>query len=453
MSGQQERERDGAKFSTGDGAAAINSEVTTDDEAIRRLRRSVDELTLLNELARDIGGTLDSRIIIQKVVEKSLRAVAAEQAVINLVHGRSRDDPSTYVRAVASRAGREQFHLDQSLLGCLYLDGTALRTDDPHHAERLRGVKIAESVHSLLCVPLTIKDRLIGILAAYNKTRGPQFTVADERLLEIIAGQSAQIIESARLYEQEKELLEVQVQLRMAKRIQENLLPMKTPVVAGYDLAGVSLPAQEVGGDYFDFVRCGDNRWAVCVADVAGKGLPAALLMANLHASLRGQLGPDAGAAACVAGVNRHLFRSTERSQFVSLFLGLLDSGTHRLTFCNAGHDRPALLPARGAGASEVNRLPSCGPLLGLVEEHTYREETVDLEPGDLLIIFSDGITEAINRREEEFGVAQLLAEVAGLRHRSATEITAGIFAAVDRHAGDQRRLDDMTVTVMRRHA
>jgi len=424
-----------------------------DAEVIRRLHRSVDELTLLNELARDIGGSLDSRTIIQRVVAKSLRAVAAEQAVITLVHGRSRDDPSTYVRAVASRAGRQEFHLDQSLLGCLYMDATVLRTDDLQHEERLRGVKIAESVHSLLCVPLTVKDRMIGILVAYNKTRGPGFTVADERLLEIIAGQSAQIIESARLYEQEKELLEVQVQLRMAKQIQENLLPKTTPLIAEYDLAGVSLPAHEIGGDYFDFVQCCDGRWAVCVADVAGKGLPAALLMANLHASLRGQLGPDGGAAACVAGVNRHLFRSTERSQFVSLFLGLLDPGSHRLTFCNAGHDRPALLAAHGSGASEVNHLPSCGPLLGLVEEHTYCEETVDLAPGDLLVIFSDGITEAINRREEEFGVARLLAEVSGLRERPAEEIVAGVMAAVDRHADAEYRFDDMTVVVIRRNA
>lgn len=419
---------------------------------IRRLHRSVAELTLLNDLAQDIGGSLDSHTIIQKVVTKSLRAVRAEQAVIKLVHGRKRDDPSTYVRAVASHADREQYHLDQSLLGCLYTNPAPLRSAEPRRAERLQGLKISEAIRSILCVPLTIKDRLIGILAAYNKAGEGGFTAADERLLGIIAGQSAQIIENARLYEQEKALQEVQAQLRMAKQIQMNLLPVTMPSVPGYDVAGTSLPAREVGGDYFDFIPCGDMCWAICLADVAGKGLPAALLMANLHAALRGQLGPEVRAANCVGGTNRHLCRSTERSQFVSLFLGLLDTDAHRLTFCNAGHNRPALLPARGNGRSEVHRLPSCGPLMGLVQEPVYREEAVDLAPGDLLVVFSDGITEAIDRREEEFGISRLLKEVAQVRDRSAAEIVANIVAAVKRHVGGERSLDDMTVLVVQRN-
>jgi sigma-B regulation protein RsbU (phosphoserine phosphatase) len=313
---------------------------------------------------------------------------------------------------------------------------------------RFSGVKAEGDQRSSLCVPLLVKNRLIGILAVFNKKDGSDFTQDDQRLLSILAAQSGQILENARLYEQEKSLISMQEQVKLASKIQTELLPHKPPDVPGYEIAGKSIPAQQVGGDYFDFIRIGAEKLAICLGDVSGKGLPASLLMANTQATLRGQTLLATSSKECIARSNTLLYLSTSDEKFVTLFYGILDPTRHELRFCNAGHDNPYLL----SDGKEQRRLKTGGIVLSVLEDFPYEEEVVPLDPGDMLVIYSDGIPEAMNMHQELFTderLGELLKECQTL---SAAGVIDKVIAAAKAHAGNWPQSDDMTMVVVKRN-
>jgi len=420
------------------------------EEENRKLRRAVAELTTLNDLARTIGASFNSQEVIDRIASRSVRAVKAEQAVITLIDSAEQQDMKTLIRVKGTMVDSEAFHLDQALKGWMLLYKKPLLSNDPHNDERLRGIELADSIRSLLCVPLLAKSEVIGVLTTYNKKDGRDFNDQDQRLLAIIGSQSAQVIENARMYEEQKEMVFLQEQIRLAGEIQLSLLPKQAPELDGYEVAGRSIPAQDVGGDYFDFIPIDDHRLAVCLGDVSGKGLPASLLMANLQATLRGQTLLDAPSNECVGRSNKLLFNSTDPEKFATLFYGVLDMKGHRLRFCNAGHERPLLFSC-GRTAEPASRLATGGLILGFLPEFQYAEDAVDLQPGDVLVIFSDGVSDAENPDEIPYGEGQLEKLVCGCRNDSAQTILERIVAAVNEHAGDAPQLDDITVVVLKR--
>lgn len=413
----------------------------------QRLKRAVEELSILNDLARAIGASLNSEEIMRTIIHRSLRAIGAEQGVITLVDHDADDTMKTLVRTNVSSSEREQYHLNQGLLGWMHINKMPLMINDPARDERFRGEKWDASIRSLLCVPMMVKSKLRGVLTVYNKRDRGAFTEEDQRLLAIIAAQSAQVIENARLIEAEQALFKVNEELRLAATIQVDLLPKGAPEIPGYDLAGRSVPAQLVGGDYFDFIPLRKPRYALCLGDVSGKGLPAALLMSNLQATLRGQSLLEVSPGLCVQRSNRLLYQSTSSDKFATLFYGILDPGSHTLSYTNAGHDIPYLYQRGGA----TRRLNTGGVVLSILEEFPYQEETVRLGAGDLLVVYSDGVTEAINPDYEQFGEQRLNGVIGDLREKSAAEIIEGIIQAVRTHAGRAPQRDDITVMALKR--
>ena len=421
--------------------------VSASQEENRRLRRAVEELSVLNDLARAIGASLNLQDIMQTIIHRSLRAVHAEQGVITLVDQPGGDSMKTLVRTMVSSSSHPQYHFNQSLLGWMYLNKKPLLVADPKQDERFRGVQWDESVKSLLCVPMMVKSNLIAVLTVYNKREGTQFSEEDQRLLAIIGGQSAQVMENARLYEEEQALHQMKEEVRLASRIQLDLLPKSEPEIPGYDIAGKSIPAQLVGGDYFDFIPSEGGRIAICLGDVSGKGLPASLLMANLQATLRGQTFLNPPAKLCLQRSNRLLYLSTSSEKFVTLFYSILDPVSHVLSFSNAGHDAPMLLRQGG----EVQRLQTGGIVLSILEDFPYEEDVVSLQPGDLLVIYTDGITESVNQNQELFGEDRLMATIRSCRDTSAREIIDHIITSARTHAGSVPQADDMTLIAIKR--
>jgi phosphoserine phosphatase RsbU/P len=419
-------------------------------EENRRLKRAVEELSILNDLARAIGGSVNLQDIMKTIIHRSLRAINAEQGVITLVDKRSNDALKTFVRTAVSSMDTPEFHFNQTLLGWMHLNKRPLAIVDPRRDERFRGVDWDESIRSLLCVPIMVKSSLIGVLTVYNKRGGTAFAEEDQRLLAIIAAQSGQVIENARLYEHEQALQRMREEVRVASTIQMDLLPKHPPVLPGYDIAGKSIPAQVVGGDYFDFIPSADGKHlAVCLADVSGKGLPASLLMANVQATLRGLVLSNHPACECVARANKLLHLSTSTEKFVTLFYSMLDPVAHTLAYCNAGQDNPMLF-SRG---NSPRRLGKGGIVLSVVEEFPYEEETVPLHPGDCLVMYSDGITEAVNPDDVQFGEEGLLRVVSNSLHAPAAGIINEIVSSVRAHAGTAPQADDMTLVVIKRTA
>jgi sigma-B regulation protein RsbU (phosphoserine phosphatase) len=414
-----------------------------------RLRRAVEELSLLNELAREIGASHDREEITQRIVRQALRAVEAEQgvlAVLDEAEEAGQDAMRTLFRTAYTAAG-PALRADEHMLEWMRTHRRPLRLDAPREDPRFWGTVWPDAVVSVLCVPLSVRSRLIGTLTVFNKREGKGFTEEDERLLTILAGQSAQVIENARLLEGEKALIQMREEVNLARRIQQGLLPEAAPSFAGYDLAGLSLPAEVVGGDYFDFIPVDDCRLAICVGDVVGKGLPASLLMANVQATLRGQTGPGVGAGRCLERANRFLHRTLQRGTFVTLFYGVLDAEVHRLTSANAGHNRPLLLRADGT----LERLTHGGLVLGALASSAYQEVAHALGPGDLLLVYSDGLTEAMNGAREELGEAPVEAVLRAHRGATAARVVDALVAAVRAHAGATPQSDDITLLVVKR--
>ena len=261
------------------------------EEENLRLRRAVEELSVLNEIATAINSTLTLNQIVDLIVEKCVKHLKVEQAAVMLLSEETDDKPfQTIIRRADTTANFLPYRLDAQLTGWMLKNQKPLVINDFKNDNRFSGIDESKfPIQSLLSVPLLSKGRMIGLLTVFNKKSEQGYSSEDQRLLSIISTQSAQVIENARLIEEEKALLQMQKEMQMAHDIQVNLLPKTPPKLAGYEIAGISIPAQVVGGDYFDFIPIDDKRLAVCLGDVSGKGLPAALLMANLQATIRGQ--------------------------------------------------------------------------------------------------------------------------------------------------------------------
>jgi sigma-B regulation protein RsbU (phosphoserine phosphatase) len=302
---------------------------------------------------------------------------------------------------------------------------------------------------SILCMPMKNKDGvIIGVFQLLNKHAGT-FTADDENILDALSVHAAIALENARLHEQEQQKIAMEKELLAAREVQLMLIPKRMPEVAGFDFAATSIPAREVGGDLFDFIARQQDQLAVCLGDVSGKGLAASLLMANVQGTLRDQALSDGSAAECVRRSNRLLYRSTGSEKFVTLFYAVLNTASGSLTYCNAGHERPFLLGAKGS----TRRLERGGIVLGIVEEFPFEEDTVSLKPGELCVVFSDGISEAINRAGEQFGEERIEAVLREHLLRPAIVIRDRLIDAVRDHAGGEPQADDITVVIVKRTA
>jgi len=348
----------------------------------RSLKRALDELSILNEIATAINSTMTVAQIVDLIVRKSVKHLKVEQAAIMLLDEKEEEKPfHTMIRQADTSSYKLPYHLDTQLSGWMLKHQKPLLIDDFPNDDRFHTVKDQSfPIRSLLSVPLTSKGRMIGLIAVFNKKTVEGYTSDDQRLLSIIATQSAQVIENARLYEQEQELRNIQHEMQLARDIQINLLPREQPQLSGYDIAGMSFPAKEVGGDYFDFILIDDQKFAVCLGDVSGKGIAAAMLMANLQAIIRGQTLLNLSPKECLRHSNKLLYRSTDRLKFATLFYGILDDQQHELCFANAGHNRPILFKTGKLPAA----IETSGIALSFLENVSYGETIVSFNPGDV---------------------------------------------------------------------
>ena len=260
------------------------------------------------------------------------------------------------------------------------------------------------------------------------------------------------------LHEQQRELIKLNklleekidiqaAELQLAAQIQKNLLPGETPLVSGYDLTALNTPANEIGGDYFDFIRLDDHRIAIILGDVSGKGLSASLLMANLQAVIRGQVMFNPGPKECLERANKLLFHSTDSDKFATLFYGILDTQKNTLRYVNAGHNPPIMY---SSGTIPVT-LNNSGLLLGAFEDVLYEEKEILIGPKDHLIIYSDGVCEAMNDIFEEFGEEKLLEIIGQNGDMHPNELEEKITSAIKMHTKESPQSDDMTMILVKR--
>jgi sigma-B regulation protein RsbU (phosphoserine phosphatase) len=426
-----------------------NNEVARLQQENQRLRRALEELSILNEIAVAINSALSLDRILESIVQKCTKHLQVEQVAVLLLDEQVEEKPfQTMIRGWDTNADALPYRLDTQLTGWMLKNKAPLLINDLEKDNRFQTLpEKTPLIHSLLSVPLLSKNRMIGLITVFNKKAESGFSKEDQRLLSIIASQSAQVIENARLLKEEQELLKVQQELRLAYDIQTNLLPKESPEIKGYDISGKSIPAKAVGGDYFDFIPIDSHRIAFCLGDISGKGMPAALLMSNLQATVRGQSLVNATAAQCVECCNTMLFNNTPPEKFSTFFFGILDTKIQRMTYANAGHNFPFLFST----GQEPRQLEKGGIVLGVIETFPFKEQQIAFDPGDIFVLYSDGITEAINKHEKEFGESGLISVIEKNMNASAQELTDKIIEAVKEHAGDCIQYDDMTLVIIKR--
>ena len=413
-----------------------------------RLKSAVEELSILNDIATAIASTQSLNQITKLIVKKCIKHLKAEQGSIQLVDEKDFVNPFHTMIRVREKLDNKTLRFNKIISDLMIAQRKPLRINEFRAGETIElGEQTALRIKSLLSVPMIIKGKMIGILSLFNKESSDGFNEADQRLLTIIAGQSASVIENSRLFEEEKQLLQIQQEIQVAREIQKNLLPKEIPSINGYDISAMNIPAREVGGDYYDVIKISESKTAIALGDVSGKGLPAAMLMANLQATLRGQLQFCNCPRECIKRANNLLFKSTEITKFVTLFFGILDTEKNSLTYCNAGHNVPIFLQR-----DKKIELNTGGILLSCIEDINYEEEEIKFEEGSTLVVFSDGITEAMNDKDEEFGDERLGKILRENIKASPQRMIENILNAVHLHAGNTLQSDDITALVIKRH-
>ncbi len=310
------------------------------------------------------------------------------------------------------------------------------------------------TLRSELLLPLAVRDKLLGFISLGPKRSEEPYTGSDVRLLKSVAAQTGLALENASLLQTiadevaQRERLNREVEI--AREVQERLFPQKLPPIRGLDYAGHCRPALGVGGDYYDFLALPHGELGIAIGDVSGKGIAAALMMASLQASLRSEAtrAPE-NLAAAVGNINRLVFEASSSNRYATFFYGQYSPAEGRFDFVNAGHNPPMLF-RRSDSDSTVVRLEPGGTVVGLLEDAQYVQGSVRLSPGDVLVLFTDGISEAMNLDDEEWGEDRLLQSIQISRGASADELLKHLFEAATRFAGAAPQHDDMTLVVLR---
>jgi sigma-B regulation protein RsbU (phosphoserine phosphatase) len=304
--------------------------------------------------------------------------------------------------------------------------------------------QLLERFDARLVVPLVTGGRALGFLLLGERRSEEPYGREDKELLVTLAGQVAVALDYAHLIEQAAGQAALRREIQIAQEVQEQLFPHERPALQTLRYAGVCRAARGVGGDFYDFLPLTGNHLGVAIADIAGKGLPAALLMASLQALLRSHAPTYAGDLAALGReLNRHLQETTDGARYATLFFGVYDDTSRTLRYLNAGHVPPLVIRR---GETSPRRLEASGTVLGLFAWQQYEEQSVRLEPGDRLFVFTDGVTEAEAPSGDMFGEERLLEWVGRLAAVPAEELPERLLAEVSAFVGSSQQQDDITV-------
>ncbi|MCX6831678.1 MAG: SpoIIE family protein phosphatase, partial [candidate division Zixibacteria bacterium] len=308
-----------------------------------------------------------------------------------------------------------------------------------------RYVKTRETTASELVVPLFSGRQVIG---AFNleSDQPDAYSPLDLEMVRAFANQAALSITRARLYKEMVAKNRIEDQLQVARDIQKSFLPRIPPSYPGFDFDAINISSEQVGGDYFDFIPIVDHQLGITIADVSGKGLPASLIMASYRASLIAEIRNNYAIRTIMRKVNNLIFESVERGNFVTAVYGVLDTRNRVFTFSNAGHNPPFILRKSG----EVESLTDGGLILGIVPERQYQERPVQFGSGDIMVMYTDGVTDTENEKGEQFDIERLVELVRKNRRLPAKGIRAKIFDEIARFRDINYQPDDLTLVVVK---
>ena len=404
------------------------------------MRDRMDYRNILQNLSHDIMTTLDP-VKLQNKITLTLKDAMSLEQVFMMVP----DQNGNFF--CQSGGNRHSFHPQSKWITTLLdtktpigFDELSLRTGKDKTLEKLRELK------AFLIIPLIHRDTLSGILIFGEKITRTSFTTEDMTILSVLSNQAAIALENARLTQEMLTKQRIEEELDLAREIQNNLLPSLYPVNSIFELIGYNLPSKEVGGDYYDFISLNDKLVGVVIGDIAGKGIPAALLMSNLQAAFRICASSAGNTREVMQQVNIHITQTTAPEKFATLFYGVLNTQTLTMEYTNGGHNYPILWRHNGT----YQLLSEGGIIIGVIEDAIYQSKTVKFESGDSLVFYTDGITEALSPDEEQYGEMRLIDSIKNSAHMSAQNILDTILENVIEFTHGYLQSDDLTLVVLK---
>lgn len=407
-------------------------------------RRALEKEVLL-DITRSLAAPFDLEEVIEAIMQSLRQVVDYDAAAVYLV------DRATRSLEIVSESGypegsEEAFGLQigQGIVGWVAKTGESVIVPDVRSDPRY--VTARPETRSELAAPMVVEGQLVGVFNLESDI-GDAYHEGHLELLSAFASQAAVALQRARLGRDLVERRRLERELAIARDIQRSFLPSTAPEVPGFDVAGTSISHDQVGGDYYDFIPVSETRLGLAIADVSGKGIPAALLMAGFRMSLLAEIRNEFAIRAVMRKVSLLMHESTERDKFVTAFYGVLDWKNGVLIFSNAGHNPPLLVHRDG----RAEKLIEGGVALGVLADARYEERPILVQNGDVLVMYTDGVSEAENAKGEFFGEQRLEDLVRRHAHAPAAEILRLIVAAVTGWAGEKGANDDVTLVVVRK--
>ncbi len=409
----------------------------------RDVQRRKAESEILYRVGMKLNQTLDLDETLSTILDLIGEVLPHDAAGISLISGEPPSIELVSVRGYPEGVGESfRLRLGEGAVGWVVKTGEPLRIPDVSRDRRY--VMVRPTTRSELVVPMTSEGKVIGAFNLENDALDA-YRPRDERILMSLANQAAISVQRARLMREVLRTQRLQHEVELARRIQESFLPHGDPAAPGYDISGRTIPSLEVGGDLYDYVRITKDQLGILIADVAGKGIPAALILATFQAAFKSEIRNQYEIKRILANVNRLLCESTRPEQFVTAFYGVLDLPRRLLTYANAGHNPPILLRADG----RIETLGEGGLILGTFAEARYEQARVDLLAGDHLLLYTDGATECVGADGEQFGVERLTRVLQDHKGMTAAEIRLAIEDEILRHCEGQTS-DDVTMVVLK---
>jgi phosphoserine phosphatase RsbU/P len=415
---------------------------------------TIDKLRMLLDVTKKISRSLDRQEVLNLVMDTLDSVIPYDAAGIFLIECGAKDslqegeDQCTFKSEAVRGYDVEELYdlhlkLGEGLLGTVAVSGKPIIVNDVRSNPVY--VNARDRTRSEMVAPIISNDEVIGCFDLESDELNA-YSNDDLEVLLLLASQVAIIIEKVELHEQLIEKKRLQGQLEVARQVQLELLPANDPALVGFDISAYNFPTEEVSGDYYDWVRIYEDQIGIVIADVSGKGVPAAILMAFLRASLRAASHIGYATHISMAKVNYLLWESIERNQFVTAFYGILDASNRTLSFSNAGHNPPLLIKANG----ETRFITEGEQPLGMFQHTRYHENHVVLEPGDVFVLYTDGATEAESPAGEEFGRDRLVDAVKASLDKPAREMIASIQMSVLEWTASAGATDDVTFFVIK---
>ncbi len=406
--------------------------------ANRNLDSRIQELNTLFEMSKEFGAVIQRDQLVKVLVFSLLGHLGTNRYLIAV---KNNDSAEVIASRLPVKEVKQSVLLD--LLICekpeIVADNKDLFEPDTHRC--LNEYDIA------IIVPMTIQGITRGVMLLGKRMAGVPYSVKDLEFLSSLGNLAMISLENIRLFEETLEKQRLEEELKIAHEIQRGLLPKSLPGIENYQIAAKTIASKQVGGDYFDMVQLDDHRYLLVIADVAGKGTPAALLMSNLQATIRALAPLDITIADATARVNDLIYDNTSADKFITFFWAILDTKENTLKYVNAGHNPPYYLKAD----STVHRLDKGGMILGVLKSVvTYEHEVISLQPGDIVVMFTDGISEAMNSQNEEFGEEELEKILRTHAPEPAKSILDRVIQSVQEYADPTNQSDDITALVLK---